>query len=182
MGEPQPPLPAYPLLAAFSQYQEALDWSLGRAIAAWGEPALASPAFRFNDTEYYTLSMGAPLVKRFWLFQRAIDPADIVRLKLESGDWERECGASGGYDVGRPLNLDPGYMTTAKLVLASTKDHAHRIYIGQGIYGEVTLHYQTGAWRDHDWTFPDYRRADYQAFFTEARLWIRERGREERRR
>ena len=74
--------------------------------------------------------------------------------------------------VQRPLNLDPGYLTSAKQVLSSTKDHTHRIYLGEGIFGEITLFYRHGAWRDHEFTFPNYRRADYQQYFTECRNWL----------
>ncbi|MDZ4819425.1 MAG: DUF4416 family protein [Planctomycetota bacterium] len=72
----------------------------------------------------------------------------------------------------RPLNLDPGYITAAKLVLASTKDHTHRIYLSQGIFAEITLFYRHKRWEHHEWTFPDYRREDYQAFFTSARKYL----------
>jgi hypothetical protein len=71
------------------------------------------------------------------------------------------------------LNLDPGYITQAKLVLASTKDHAHRIYLADGIFAEVTLSYKHRRWQPHEWTFPDYRRDDYQAFFTQCRDYLR---------
>jgi hypothetical protein len=78
--------------------------------------------------------------------------------------------------VPRPLNLDPGYLGLGKLVLASTKDHAHRLYLSRGIYAEVTLNYQDRGWRHHDWTFPDYRRADYQQFFSQCRDYLRRHG------
>ncbi len=71
------------------------------------------------------------------------------------------------------MNIDPGYITTAKLVLASTKDHAHRIYLERGIYAEITLMYRHRAWESHEWTFPDYRRADYQEFFNGARTYLK---------
>ncbi len=65
-------------------------------------------------------------------------------------------------------------------MLASTKDHAHRIYLRcAGIFAEVTLHYQKRAWRHHEWTFPDYRREDYQEFFTRARDLVRRDERQE---
>ncbi len=83
----------------------------------------------------------------------------------------------------RPLNLDPGYIELGKLVLASTKDFAHRIYLGRGIFAEVTLQYKHHLWRHHEYTFADYRREDYQRFFSECREWLkgrREEGREKR--
>ena len=64
--------------------------------------------------------------------------------------------------------MDPGYLTLAKLVLATTKDHAHRIYQAERIYAEVTLNYRGGGWQKCDWTYPDYQRADYQAFSRSA--------------
>lgn len=75
----------------------------------------------------------------------------------------------GRHAESRPLNLDPGYLTPAKLVLASTKDHAHRIYLRDGIFAEVTLVYRKGKWQPLEWTYPDYRRDDYQQFFTRCR-------------
>ena len=91
---------------------------------------------------------------------------------IEAADREG-AGRAAELPVARPLNLDPGYLTEAKLVLASTKDHAHRIYLSQGIYAEVTLSYRRGRWRHHDWTYPDYQRGDYQAFFDQCRDYFR---------
>jgi hypothetical protein len=74
----------------------------------------------------------------------------------------------------RPLNLDPGYLTEAKLVLASTKDRDHRVYLDRGIYAEVTLHYQRGrGWQPRPWTYPDYRSEPYLQFFTRCRQYLR---------
>ena len=78
----------------------------------------------------------------------------------------------------RPLNLDPGYLTLGKLVLASTKDFAHRIYLSRGIYAEVTLYYRHGRWEHHQFTFADYRREDYQHFFSQCRDVLHRRLRE----
>jgi hypothetical protein len=57
--------------------------------------------------------------------------------------------------------------------LASTKDHAHRIYLNDGIYAEVTLAYRRGGWQAFPWTYPDYRRHDFQEFFTRCRESLR---------
>ncbi len=124
--------------------------------------------------------MGTGIRKTFWAFERLADPADLPRWKLETNRWEAEYAAQAGHDEPRPLNLDPGYLTPAKLVLASTKDHAHRVYLSQGIFAEVTLYYKDRRWHPRDWTFPDYRRDDYQQFFSQCRDYLRHLQRQER--
>ena len=169
MGQIHPPSPALLFTAAFSRHEAALDWARQQAIAAWGPLLAQSPIFDFSQTDYYTASMGPGLLKTFFAFDRPFDPAELPQIKLQSNRWEDEFAASAGLAESRPLNLDPGYIALGKLVLASTKDHAHRIYLANGIYAEVTLYYSHHEWRDRDWTFPDYRRADYQQFFTQCR-------------
>jgi hypothetical protein len=188
-------------MAAFSRHEAALDWARQRAVEAWGPIALESPRFDFTETHYYDATMGQGLKKCFFAFQRPFEPERLVEVKFQTNGWEEEyvaapvilsaaknlgrnCGADeilrcaqndGVLQVcePRPLNLDPGYLTLGKLVLASTKDFAHRIYLSRGIYAEVTLQYKHKQWRHHEYTFADYRRADYQAFFTECREWVK---------
>lgn len=169
MGQPSPHPPARLILAAFSRYDEALDWARQRAVEHWGPIARESERFPFEQTSYYQATMGPGLRKRFFFFERPLDPAEIVEIKLMTNRWEEEYAALGLHPEGRPLNLDPGYLTLAKLVLASTKDFAHRIYLDRGIFAEITLYYKYHRWQHHEWTFADYRRADYQAFFSQCR-------------
>ena len=180
MGEPAKHSPVLPIIAAFSRYPEALDWAKQQVERQWGTVALTSEPFEFVETAYYEASMGPGIRKIFWAMGRLRDPAELVQWKLISGGWEAEYAALGRHPEQRPLNLDPGYITEAKLVLASTKDHAHRIYLSQGIFAEVTLYFKDSRWQHRDWTFPDYRRADYQAFFLRCRDDLRRRRREER--
>jgi hypothetical protein len=119
--------------------------------------------------------MGPGLTKQFFALERLIEARQLVEIKLETNRWEAEYAAAGGKPEPRPLNLDPGYLTLAKLVLASTKDHAHRVYLDRGIYAEVTLHYKHDRWQHREWTFPDYRRADYQRFLEQCRRELRQR-------
>jgi hypothetical protein len=181
MGELHEPAPVLLVLAAFSRHEQALDWGRERAVASWGAVALESPRFSFEETAYYEPTMGTGIRKCFWAFERLIDPATLVELKLQTNAWEAEYAGSGGHAELRPLNLDPGYLTPAKLVLASTIDHAHRLYLSRGIFAEVTLFYKDRQWQHRDWTFPDYRRGDYQQFFSECREYLRRREREDRR-
>ncbi len=192
MAQIKQPRPALLLIAAFSRHDAALAWARRRAEREFGPLALESGPFTFGETDYYTPTMGSPLTKRFFAFERLIDPGRLAEIKILTNQWEQQYAdetaqatAQDGGDAPRgveearpqrPLNLDPGYLELAKLVLASTKDHAHRIYLGQGIYAEVTLQYrQSGGWQPQPWTFPDYRRADYHEFFDRCREYLRSR-------
>ena len=184
MGQPSHHPSVLLLLAAFSRHEDALDWARQKAIDAWGLIELESPRFDFVETDYYDATMGTGLKKMFYAFQRPFDPAELVDIKLETNRWEEEYASAHHWqsrchpgqchpDEPRPLNLDPGYLTQAKLVLASTKDFAHRIYLSRGIYAEITLQYRHHRWQHHQFTFADYRRADYQEFFDKCREAVR---------
>jgi len=173
MGQIHSHSPVLLIMAAFSRYGEALDWARQRAESECGPIALASERFAHEETTFYEPTMGKGLLKTFFAFQRRIDPTAIVDLKHKSNAWEMEYQAVSARREPRPLNIDPGYLTEAKLVLATTKDRDHRLYLDRGIFAEVTLHFQRGAWRERPWTYPDYRRADYHAFFDLCRALLR---------
>lgn len=179
MGKPTPPPPALLLLAAFSRHEAALKWARTRAVETWGPIALESPTFEFAQTDYYRPTMGSGLRKVFLTFQRPFDPAELADVKLQTNRWEEEYTKAADHPEPRPLNLDPGYLTLGKLVLASTKDHAHRIYLARGIYAEVTLYYKHGRWEPREWTFADYRREDYREFFSQCRAALHSEPRED---
>src|SRR4029078_12622455 len=105
--------------------------------------------------------MGTDLRKVFFAFESLVDPAELVACKETSNQWETDYQQLARHPEIRPLNLDPGYLTEAKLVLATTKDRDHRLYLDRGIYAENTLYYQRGAWQSRPWTYPDYQRPDY---------------------
>ncbi len=178
MGQENAPTLVMPLLAAFSRYDAALAWARDRAVDRFGPIAHESPAFEFTETDYYEATMGPGLRKIFFAFDRSIDPGELAEIKRTTNGWEEEYAALGNHPEPRPLNLDPGYLSLGKLVLGSTKDFAHRIYLSQGIYAEVTLQYKHRRWQHHEWTFADYRREDYQRFFTECRDRLRRQIRE----
>jgi hypothetical protein len=175
MGSIVPHRPVLLVLAAFSRHEEALDWARQTAAEAWGPVALASERFEHAETTYYDATMGAGLRKTFFAFQGLIDPAELVGCKETSNQWEADYQRLARHTEERPLNLDPGYLTEAKLVLATTKDRDHRLYLDRGIYAENTLFFQRGAWQPRPWTYPDYRRADYHAFFRQCREFLRQR-------
>jgi len=138
-------------------------------LQEFGSIALVSPLWVFDFTRYYEKSMGRSLFRRFFLFQPEFARDQLAACKVRTNILEGEMGRQSSLPVERPINLDPGYITLSKLVLASTKDHSHRVYLGRDIYGEVTLFFQNESYRSWPWTYPDYASHDYIAFFNHAR-------------
>ncbi len=172
MGDIHAPAPVLLLVAVCSRYEEAFDWVEKRFVEQIGPLAFASERFSFTETDYYAATMGTELKKQFLTFTKRIDSGSLATIKQGTNEWEAEYAALVEHAEPRPLNLDPGYITPAKLVLASTKDHAHRIYLQGGIFAEVTLAYRKRSWQPQEWTYPDYRRDDFQRFFARCREWL----------
>jgi len=133
-----------------------------------GKVAERSELFPFSATHYYDAEMGSPLVRQFVGLDGLFDPESLPSVKRVANELE-SLVASEDLGVRRPVNLDPGYLDEAKVVLASTKDFMHRILLARGIYAEVTLHYEHGEWRAFPWTFPDFRTGLYFPFFCSLR-------------
>ena len=98
--------------------------------------------------------------------------------KRRTNEMEKELAASGRFPEVRPLNLDPGILTLGKFLLATTKDQAHRVYLRDGIFAEVTLRYHAGAFEPWPWTYADYREPAVRDFLRSARDFYRQRLRE----
>jgi hypothetical protein len=175
MAEPRPVVPVLLVVAAFSRHPDALDWARSRLEATYGPVGLTTPAFAFDQTTYYEATMGAGLRKQLLAFRDLIDPARLASIKLHTNAQERELAESGTYAEARPLNLDPGLLALGKFLLATTKDQAHRVYLRDGIFAEVTLHYRAGAFEPWPWTYADYREPAVRQFLGEARAYYRQR-------
>jgi hypothetical protein len=175
MADLRPPDPVLLVVAAFSRHPEALDWARQRLQDAYGPPGPISPPFEFHQTRYYEATMGPGLRKQFLSFHNLV-PADcLAEVKLRTNALERELARTGAHPEPRPLNLDPGVLSLGKFLLATTKDQAHRIYLRDGIFAEVTLRYQAGAFEPWPWTYADYREPAVRAFLKELRDYYRQR-------
>ncbi|HMK61789.1 MAG TPA: DUF4416 family protein [Dissulfurispiraceae bacterium] len=108
---------------------------------SFGEVIMETAPLRWEYSDHYRQEMGGPLYRRFLFFKELFDPEKLAEAKLITN--KIECSMS--IDDRRCANLDPGYLTLAKIVLASTKDYSHRIYIRDGIHAEVTLIYSKDA-------------------------------------
>jgi hypothetical protein len=175
MAEPRIPDPVLLVVAAFSRHPEALGWARDRLEKDFGPLARASPLFDFHQTSYYEPTMGAGLKKQLLAFRELVQPEKLAGVKLHTNELERQLASAGAFPEPRPLNLDPGILSLGKFQLATTKDQAHRIYLCEGIFAEVTLRFQAGAFEPWPWTYADYREADVRAFLKELRDLYRQR-------
>lgn len=148
----------------------ALNRALVMVKKRWGQADSESGEFDFYSTDYYRGEMGDGLKKKFISMERLVRPEDIYNIKTAANRIEKMLSINGR----RSINIDPGYITESKLILLTTKDHGHRIYLRNGIYAEITLKYQKGGFEPLETTYPDYRNGDYINFFNNARLLYRE--------
>ncbi len=125
-----------------------------------------SDTIPFTHTTYYNKEMGEELLREWVLFEKLIYPDLLIELKRKSNEIENRFLNENG---GRMINIDPGLISLSNVVLASTKNYSHRIYLGKGIYAEVTLIYRNHQFRTLEWTYPDYREEKALQFFAEAR-------------
>ena len=131
----------------------------------FGQIDFQSNIFDFNFTEYYKPEMGANLRKQFVSFQPLIKPERLHDIKLWTNDLEMRYSIAGK----RRVNIDPGYLSAANIVLATTKNFSHRVYLGKGIYGDVQLRFRNHQFQPFDWTYADYRQPLAIDFFNELR-------------
>lgn len=139
-----------------------------RLSAAFGRIDQRSDVIPFDFTDYYQQEMGDVIDRRFFSFERLIEADQLPEIKRQTNELEDEM-APLLKTVKRPVNLDPGYIEHAKVILASTKNFYHRIYLGRGIFGEVTMHFRNNTYQFFPWTYPDYQSKDYQEFFLKIR-------------
>ncbi|HSV27059.1 MAG TPA: DUF4416 family protein, partial [Sedimentisphaerales bacterium] len=142
-----------------------------------GEADFTSDVWQFCQTDYYRDETGEAILRQFVTFDRLINPGDLAAIKHRTNAIEQRLAGELDAAVPRPVNLDPGYIEPSKLVLASTKNFSHRIYIGSKMWAEVTLIYSSG-WTVLPWTFPDYRLGRYHEFFDKVRTHLVEQLRE----
>ena len=132
----------------------------------FGKIDFSSKLIPFTYTKYYDKEMGPGILRKFISFKELIDAGRIAEIKNHSCRLEKQFSSPRG---ARRINLDPGYVSGAKLVLATTKDYDHRVYLRDGIYAEGTLHFRNGSFESHPWTYPDYRTEEYIEIFNKIR-------------
>ncbi len=127
---------------------------------------------RWKYSDHYNKELGTPIYRIFLFFDEIIDPSTLADIKLFTNNIEAIYSHAGK----RQINLDPGYITLAKVVLASTKNYSHRIYLGKGIYAELALFYKSRQFIPMPYTYNDYKDQTYLAMFMKVRNLLKTLG------
>jgi hypothetical protein len=135
----------------------------------FGTADLTSDVWPFEMTDYYKDQTGPRILRQFVSIERLIAPGKLAKIKLRTNKLEQILAKALRVPLPRPVNLDPGVIEPSKLVLATTKNYSHRIYIGKKMYAEVTLIFDKGRWQPLSHTYPDYRQQCYFDFFEKVR-------------
>jgi hypothetical protein len=146
------PKPVKPIVALLSPGKELIKQCASQLEDVIGRMDYASELMMFDYSDYYCDEMGAPLFKRFFSFETLMDPAALPDIKVSCQKIEDDFSVDGK----REVNIDPGYISIERLVLATGKNQPHRIYLNRGVWADLTLIYQFGSFAKLSWTYPDY--------------------------
>ncbi|HDS03011.1 MAG TPA: DUF4416 family protein [Firmicutes bacterium] len=141
----------------------------------FGPLAKEARGFPFKGTDYYQRELGEEIYKGFLFFEQLIPMDVMASVKMKTNELEERLSLPRTL---RSVNLDPGYLDLSKVMLATTKDRAHRLYLRDGIFGEVEYTYCKNSYTPCPWTYPDYRQSEYISLFNEMRFYYQERLRQ----
>lgn len=167
--------PARLFFGVITGYPRVLGWARSRLRERFGtlDPDADSPVFPFPETRTYARSMGPDLRRQFFFLAAPVEQDSLARVKNATLEIEQAARDLESWPVERPLNIDPGLLNDCRIILASTKDHAHRIYRGGGIWEEITLIWRHGRFESLPWTYPDFRQPTYHEYFGRLRrAWL----------
>jgi len=168
MAEAKPFTPAKLIVGIISSLGAAAGRTEEALTAIYGPVDLKSAPFPFDQTDYYVKQMGRGLSRLFLGFSRLVLPESLSNIKVYTNALEEEIRKAFVREE-RVVNIDPGILTASALIMATAKDFAHRIPLGQGIYAHLELLFSRKAVKFLPWTYPDFKQEGYQRYFLEAR-------------
>ena len=177
MSQPHEPDPVKLISSLFSPDKDLIDTVIGEMAKIFGSVDWISPELLFDRTRYYAREMGWPLYRRFISFNQLVPADHLVEIKLKTNEVEEQHLREGN----RLVNIDPGYISPERLILATGKNYVHRVYLKKGIYADLTLLFQRGSFEPLKWTYPDYAASEIIGFFNEIRERYMEKKREMKR-
>ena len=169
MWQLKEPKPVKLIIGILAADRQCLHAAVEALTSKFGKTDFVSNVWPFDKTDYYKDQTGKHILRQFVSAERLIDPGSLAKIKHSTNKLEQKLAAKLALPLPRPVNLDPGIIEPSKLILASTKNYSHRIYIGKKIYAEVTLIFDKGHWCPFEYTYPDYKQQCYFDFFDKVR-------------
>ena len=165
MSRPQVPPPAKLICGMFARDVGLLFRAADALSRRYGVIDWQSPVLPFEHTRYYAGEFGPDLKRVFFAFSNLVEQGGLAEIKREAFRLERELSKEGR----RQVNIDPGLLTAERLVLATGKNFTHRIYIGRGVFADLTLIFKGGFFRPLPWTYRDYASDEALTFWVRVR-------------
>lgn len=174
MSERGTPKAAALVVSVIYRLEERFEEAALRMANVWGEPERIGGPFPFDRTDYYRREMGEPLLRRFFVSGRLVPRDALPAVKVAAEEIEQESSVEGR----RTVNVDPGLLTEENFILATGKNFSHRVYLGNGVFADLTLVYRKGEYRALPWTYPDYASGEIRSFLGQIRERFRTIGME----
>lgn len=165
MSQLKPPEPVKLVMSLLSSEREIIASVIGELTKIHGGADIVSSVFAFTFTDYYEREMGSGLLRRMVSFDTLISPEALPEIKVRTTEMEQKWAQDGR----RVINIDPGYLALAHLILATGKGYTHRPYLRLGVYADLTLIYRDGDFSALPWTYPDYRTEEMRGFLRQVR-------------
>jgi hypothetical protein len=168
------PKPVKLIIGILAANYQCLHAAIDALTDKYGKPDFVSDVWPFTQTDYYKDQTGPHILRQFVSTERLVNPGRLAKIKHWTNKLEQKLAARLALPLQRPVNLDPGIIEPSKLVLVTTKNYSHRIYIGKKMYAEVTLIFEKGRFQPLQHTYPDYKQQCYLEFFEKVRTRLLE--------
>lgn len=152
MSDPQPTETVKLVASLFSADTGLISEAMTALCQEYGRTDFISAPLGFTYTDYYEKEFGVGLIRRFVSFEELVRPESLPDVKVWTNALEKRLSVGGR----RGVNIDPGYLAKAHLILATGKGYTHRPYLREGIYADLTLMYRDKGFHPLPWTYPDY--------------------------
>lgn len=165
MGKPLGHIPVKLIIGLLSNQNSRLGRVKRALEKKFGPIDRETELINFVYTRYYEKELGQNLKRKFLSFKKLIYLNKCYRIKLYTNKIEKAYSENNL----RTVNIDPGYVSPAKLVLFTTKNQSDRIYLDKGIYADLELQFKKKSFQPVERTYYDYKSPEYIGFFNSVR-------------
>jgi hypothetical protein len=129
-------------------------------VKKYGSIKAESSVYDFKFTNYYEPEMGSGLKKLFLVFEKEISKKDLADIKFFITEIEKRYSKGNN----RVVNIDPGYLSSTELQLATFKEKSFKEKIHEKVWIHKVLEFDGNNVKQFFHTFADYRDKKNQEF------------------